>query len=44
MSQWGRLTRISDGGFTTVFELDFGGDKVITHVIWADPDVEGHDH
>jgi hypothetical protein len=45
VGQWGRMVRWSDSGFTSVFELDFGnGDKVITHVIWADPDVEGHDH
>jgi hypothetical protein len=37
--QWGRLVRSSRNGRVQVFELDFGrGNKVLTHVFWADPD------
>lgn len=36
--QWGRLVSSSANGRSQVFELDFGrGNKVITHVFWADP-------
>jgi hypothetical protein len=35
--QWGRLVRSTNGGRTETYELDFGGgNKVVTHVIWAD--------
>jgi hypothetical protein len=38
-NQWGQLVRSSANGRVQVFELDFGrGNKVITHVFWADPD------
>ena len=36
--QWGRLVSSSANGRSQVFELDFGqGNKVLTHVFWADP-------
>ena len=36
--QWGRLVSSNANGRSQVFELDFGrGNKVITHVFWADP-------
>jgi hypothetical protein len=35
--QWGRLVRASRNGRVQVYELDFGGgNKVLTHVFWAD--------
>jgi hypothetical protein len=35
---WGQLVRSSRNGRVQVYELDFGrGNKVITHVFWADP-------
>lgn len=40
--QWGRLVRSSADGRVQTFEADFGrGHKVITHVVWADPDRDG---
>ena len=37
--QWGRLVRSNANGRVQIFELDFGhGNKVITHVFWADPE------
>lgn len=37
--QWGRLVRSSRNNRIHVYELDFGhGNKVITHVFWADPE------
>lgn len=37
--QWGRLVRSSANGRVQVFEQDFGnGNKVVTHVFWADPE------
>lgn len=42
--QWGRLMRSSRGGRVQLFELDFGGgNKVLTHVFWADPEAD-RDH
>jgi len=39
-TQWGKLIGHTDGGLTAVYELDFGsGFKVITYVIWADPEL-----
>lgn len=39
--QWGRLMRSSANGRVQEFELDFGsGNKVITHVFWADPSAD----
>lgn len=39
IGQWGKLIWISEDGHQTAHELDFGhGNKVITHVTWADPD------
>lgn len=36
--QWGRLVRSSRNNRVQIYELDFGhGNKVITHVFWADP-------
>ena len=41
-AQWGQLVRSSRNGRVQVYELDFGrGNKVITHVFWADPDGDG---
>jgi hypothetical protein len=35
--QWGKLVRSTNGGRTETYELDLGhGQKMITHVIWAD--------
>ena len=43
-AQWGKLIDATDGGLTSVYEADFGhGYKVITFVIWADPDLMGQD-
>jgi len=37
-AQWGRLARSSANGRVQLYELDFGrGNRVITHVFWADP-------
>ena len=37
--QWGRLVSRSRNGRHETYELDFGrGNKVVTHVIWADPE------
>ncbi len=36
-SDWGRLVRESNGGYTAVYERDLGnGNKVFTFVIWAE--------
>jgi hypothetical protein len=38
--QWGKLVGFTDRGITAVYEQDFGhGNKVITFVIFADPDL-----
>jgi hypothetical protein len=38
-AQWGRLVRSNANGRVQVYELDFGrGNRVITHVFWADPE------
>jgi hypothetical protein len=38
-NQWGQLVRSSANGRVQIFELDFGrGNRVITHVFWADPE------
>ena len=40
-SEWGRLMRTRKGGRVQTFERDLGnGNKVITFVIWAQPDPE----
>ena len=40
--EWGRLIRTSTNGRVQVFERDFGaGNKILTHVFWADPDADG---
>ena len=37
--QWGKLVRSTNHGRTELYELDLGrGRKVLTRVIWADPD------
>ena len=37
-SQWGRLVHSGGRGRVEVYELDFGrGNRVVTHVLWADP-------
>jgi len=39
--QWGRLVSSNANGRLEVYELDFGrGNKVVTHVFWADPDAD----
>ena len=43
--QWGRLVRSSRNGRVQIYEVDFGkGNKVITHVFWANPDEDAHQH
>jgi hypothetical protein len=44
--EWGRLVRSENGGRTSTFENDLGnGRKIITFVIWADPeDAERHEN
>ena len=40
-AQWGKLVHSTNNGRTERFELDLGGGhKVVTHVIWADPEEE----
>lgn len=40
-AQWGKLVRSTNNGRTELYELDLGGGhKVLTHVIWADPEEE----
>lgn len=40
--QWGRLTKSSRNGRSQTYELDFGrGNKIVTHVFWADPARDG---
>jgi hypothetical protein len=43
--QWGRLVRSNGNGRVQMFERNFGrGQKVITHVFWADPHADAHNH
>jgi len=38
-AQWGKLVRSTNHGRTEVYELNLGhGRKVLTHVIWAEPE------
>lgn len=40
-AQWGKLIRSTNNGRTELYELDLGGGrKVLTRVIWADPEEE----
>lgn len=40
-AQWGKLIRSTNNGHTELYELDLGhGHKILTHVIWADPEEE----
>lgn len=40
-AQWGKLIRSTNHGRTELYELDLGrGHKVLTHVIWAEPEEE----
>jgi hypothetical protein len=40
-AQWGKLIRSTNHGRTELFELDLGGGhKVLTRVIWAEPEEE----
>jgi hypothetical protein len=40
-TQWGQLVKRSADGRREIYELDFGsGNKVVTHVFWADPDAD----
>jgi hypothetical protein len=39
--QWGRLVSRSRNGRSETYELDFGrGNKVVTHVFWANPEAD----
>jgi hypothetical protein len=39
--RWGRLVSSSRNGRSETFELDFGsGNKVVTHVFWANPEAD----
>ena len=39
--QWGQLVRANANGRVQIYERDLGrGQKVITHVFWADPDAD----
>ena len=40
-AQWGKLIKSTNNGHTELYELDLGhGHKILTHVIWADPEEE----
>jgi hypothetical protein len=40
-AQWGKLIRSTNRGRTELYELDLGGGhKVLTHVIWVEPEEE----
>ncbi len=40
--QWGRLVKSTSNGRGQTYELDFGhGNKILTHVFWADPAADG---
>jgi hypothetical protein len=40
--QWGRLVRSTSNGRGQTYVLDFGnGQRIVTHVFWADPDRDG---
>lgn len=40
-TQWGQLVKQSANGRREIYELDFGGgNRVLTHVFWADPDAD----
>ena len=40
---WGRLVHSAGGGRVQVYELDRGrGNRVVTHVYWADPEADAH--
>ena len=40
-AQWGKLIRSTNNGHTELYELDLDrGHKILTHVIWADPEEE----
>jgi hypothetical protein len=40
-AQWGKLIRSRNHGRTELYELDLGrGHKILTHVIWAEPEEE----
>jgi hypothetical protein len=41
--QWGRLVSSTRNGRGQTYELDFGrGNKIVTHVFWADPERDRH--
>ena len=40
-AQWGRVVHSNPNGRVQIYELDFGrGNRVVTHVFWADPDAD----
>ena len=40
--QWGRLIKSTMNGRGQTYELNFGnGNKILTHVFWADPAADG---
>jgi hypothetical protein len=45
-AEWGQLVRTSPDNRVQTYERDLGnGNRVVTHVFWADPDADGrHDH
>lgn len=44
-SEWGQLVRTSPDNRVQTYERDLGnGNKVVTHVFWADPDGDAHQH
>ncbi|HWP57008.1 MAG TPA: hypothetical protein VNL14_03855 [Candidatus Acidoferrales bacterium] len=41
--QWGKLVRSTNRGRTEIYELELGkGQKIVTFVLWADPDIDGN--
>ena len=42
-AEWGQLVRTSPDNRVQTYEKDLGnGNKVVTHVFWADPDADAH--
>jgi hypothetical protein len=44
-AQWGQLVRTSPDNRVQTYEKDLGnGNRLVTHVFWANPEEDGHDH
>ena len=44
-AEWGQLVRSSPDGRVQTYEKDLGnGNRVVTHVFWANPEGDGHVH